>query len=218
MIWKTGLTMAILIISGAIARAEPDMILIESLSAPVAGAAVMDYVLSGTAFDLGRSTVAILDHLDSCTRETATGGVLHVGEDFSKSENGRIERDQFDCDGHQLQLNAAMTQGGGQVYRALGRPVVLHPVVLYSTAPLILARPDGVIRIERLDQPAPVIEVNIPASADDKPVAIDFVKMHEELARGASYRLSEGRVSLTFSIDAKAAGANAPLLSRLLTI
>src|SRR5271169_4016176 len=60
------------------ARAGSGLVLIESLSAPAGDLAIMDYVAPGTTIDLGKSTVIVLDHLATCTRETVTGGMLIV--------------------------------------------------------------------------------------------------------------------------------------------
>jgi hypothetical protein len=190
-------------------------VLIESLSAPVGDLQVMDYVPQGTTINLGISTVVVLDHLATCTRETVTGGVLNVQSPDSHVEGGSIVRSKVDCDGHQLQLDAARAQGGGQVYRVIDQ----RALVLHGTAPLILSRRGGTIRIERDDKPSPPIEVQAPQPAAGRSVTIDLARSHQELAPGGTYRIIAGGRQQTFLVDpAATGGAGVPLLERLLPI
>ena len=197
------------------AHAEAGLILVESLSAPAGDLRAMDYVAPGTTIDLGTSTVVVLDHLATCTRETVTGGVLNVQSPNSQVDGGSIARSQLDCDGRQLQLDATRAQGGGQVYRAIDQ----RPLVLYGTAPLILATRGGTIRIERDDQPAPPIEIQVPESSKGRSVTVDLALSHQELAPGGSYRVIAGGRQQAFVVDRAAKrGADVPLLARLLPI
>jgi hypothetical protein len=185
-------------------------VLVESLSVPVTGVSEMDYVAPGMTIDLGAAGVVVLDHLASCTRETATGGVLRVGEDESETKGGMITRIKVECDGRLLQLSAAMAQGGGQVYRSIDRALSL-----YSTAPLIVTGQRGTVLIERLDKPDPPISVQ---ATGGNPAALDLAASHHELAAGGYYRITLGSHSMTFRVDAAAKGRDAPLLARLLPI
>jgi hypothetical protein len=192
------------------AWAEPATVLVESLSIPVAGVTVMDYVAPGTTIDLGGSGVIVLDHLATCTQEIATGGVLRVGAEESQTNGGNITRTQMECDGRVLQLSASMAKGGGQVYRAIGRSLLLH-----STAPMILAGKDGTVMIQRLDQPDPPISLQARGGASG---AIDMAAQRQELVAGGTYRITLGQNSVTFRIDPAAKGREAPLLARLLPV
>jgi len=207
--------LGVLLASAHGARADTGLVLIESLSAPVADLAAMDYVASGTTINLGASTVVVLDHLATCTRETVTGGVLIVDSPDSRVTGGSIASSKLDCDGHQLQLTAASAQGGGQVYRAINH----RSLVLHGTEPMILARRGGTIRIERVDQPSPAIEVQAPEPATGRTVSIDMAQSHQELAPGGTYRVIAGDRQQTFLVDPAAkGGAEVPLLARLLPI
>jgi hypothetical protein len=192
------------------ASAEPATVLVESLSIPVSGVAEMDYVAPGTTIELGAGGVIVLDHLASCTRETAIGGVLRVGADESETKGGKITLLQVECDGRMLQLSAAMAQGGGQVYRAIERTFSLH-----STAPLIMTRQHGTVLIERLDKPDTPITLQ---ATGGNPPTIDLAASHHELVAGGYYRITLASHSMTFRVDSAAKGRDAPLLARLLPI
>jgi hypothetical protein len=198
------------------AHAATDLILIESLSAPAGDLRAMDYAAPGTTVDLGTSTVVVLDHLATCTRETVTGGRLNVQSPNSQVEGGSVVRSQLDCDGHQLQLDAAKAQGGGQVYRVIDQ----RPLVLHGTAPVILAKHGGTVRIERDDQPSPPIEVQVPEPPKGQSATVDLALSHQELVPGGRYRvLAAGGRQQAFVVDpAATGGAGVPLLARLLPI
>ena len=80
-------TLAVILAGAQPARAE-GLVLVESLSAPAGDLAPMDYVDAGKTIDLGKSTVIVLAHLATCTRETVTGGVLHVNSPNSQVISG----------------------------------------------------------------------------------------------------------------------------------
>src|SRR4029077_19995193 len=100
-------------------------------------------------------------------------------------------------------------------YRALER----RPLVLYGTAPVILARRGGIFRIERTDQSSPAIEVRAAEPASGHSTTIDLARTHQELAPGGSYRIIAGDRQQSFVVDSAAkGGGGVPLLARLLPI
>jgi len=203
---------ALVLALGTAARANEAMVLIESVSAPVAGVTPMTYVRPGATIDLGQSTVLVLDYLGSCVRETVTGGIVHVGARFGQVEHGTVVNDRMDCGGGQLQVAAANSMGG-VVYRAVGDIFEIH-----STEPVILAGAPGRLTITRLDQNAPAIHLDTSEEGGRAPFAIDLAALHVSLVAGASYRLDLGERQVTIRVDPSASGAEMPLVRRLLPI
>jgi hypothetical protein len=205
----------VLLLGAAQAKADAGLILVESLSAPVSDLEPMDYVTPGTTINLGKSTVVVLDHLATCTRETVTGGVLTVEATASRVDGGVIEVSNPECDGRRLQLDARKAQGGGQLYRDIGG----RPLVLYGTAPVIMTARGGPIRIERVDPPGPPIELVAREPVAGRSMTTDLARWHQELAPGGKYLLIFGGRQETFLVDSAAkTGPDVPLLARLLPI
>jgi|HubBroStandDraft_2_1064218.scaffolds.fasta_scaffold454499_1 hypothetical protein len=205
--------LAMLLVVAPLARADTAMVLVESVSAPVPNVAAFDYVVPGTTIDLGSATVIVLDHLANCVRETVTGGVLHVGAQTSQDDGGSIARSRVACDGPQLQQDASRQTAGVAVYRDMSDPLILH-----TTAPLVVAAEGGTLRFDRTDQPGPPIELTVPAPAPGEKTRIDLATAHVALTQGANYTVSLGPNKVMIKIAPDAKGVDAPLLARLLPI
>jgi hypothetical protein len=204
---------AIALMASAQTRADEPMVLVESISAAVTGVSPMTYVSPGTVIDLGQSTVLVLDYLGSCVKETVTGGVVHVGTRFSRVDRGSFVNTRLNCDGGRLQTAAAVSQGG-VVYRAIGDPLIIR-----STAPVIVAERPGRLIITRLGRDeGPVIEKEIANNGSQGPFLVDLAQAGVSLVPGVTYEAQLGNRQRTFRIDTAAAGADAPLLLRLLPI
>ncbi len=179
----------------------------------------MGYLSAGTTLDLGSGTVLVIDYLGKCVRETITGGTVTIGTDQSTVANGHLVRKRLDCEGGDLQVAANQSdQGAVAEYRVVGDAPKL---TLRSTAPLVVAEASGSLLIERVDQPEPAMDaVTVPEPPGAGPVheTIDFAAIRHQLTPGGIYRITLGQRSLVFRVDPMAAGADAPVLSRLLPI
>jgi hypothetical protein len=189
--------------------------LVESISAPVAGVTAFDYLRQGSTVTLPANDVLTLDYISQCVRETITGGTVTIGADRSTVDGGSVKRSRSDCDGGDLQLAANQSQGAVVAYRNVTDEPTL---TLDSTAPIILAGASGTLRIERLDRPEPPIVLDVRATGTPPHAAIDLAQAHRALGQGGVYRATIGQRKIVFRVAADAAGADAPVIQRVLPL
>ncbi len=205
--------LGLLLSSGHFAHADDPMILVESVSPPIPNVSSMTYIKSGTTVDLGHSTVLVLDHLNTCVRETITGGLVHVADPVSQIANGTFKNARLACDGGNL-ASAAVASQGGVVYRALGDPLLIR-----STTPLFVAATAGTLVIAKEgDEASPKIQLQIPDNGRRGPFALDLAKIHAPLDPGTAYRATMGDRHVIFRIAPGAGGDNVPALQRIVPI
>jgi hypothetical protein len=195
--------------------AEPTSAMVESISKPVAGVAEMDYLAPGRTVTLPPDGVLVLDYLASCTRETITGGTVHIGPEASTVEHGHLIRHRMECDGNDLQLAARQSDVGGvAVYRGIEHEK--PSLTLRGTMPIILARGSGPILIERLDESEPVRD--LAGRAAGGRAVVDLASTQTELTAGGIYRVSQGKRSVVVKIADDAAPGALPLMQRMLPL
>ena len=94
--------------------------LIEELSGNRAALEVMDYLETGQVIRLGARETLVLSYLNSCTRETITGGTVTVGTEQSEVVSGKVERTKVRCDRARASASAEyVIQSSGHVFRGL---------------------------------------------------------------------------------------------------
>ena len=114
-----------LAIAGAVmatsaASAASPVALIEDLSGNPAALEVMDYLETGQVIRLGARETLVLSYLNSCTRETITGGTVTVGTEQSEVVSGKVERTKVRCDRARASAGVEyVTQSSGHVFRGL---------------------------------------------------------------------------------------------------
>jgi hypothetical protein len=193
--------------------------LVESVSAPVSGVRAMDYLAAGRTVELGNGTEMVVDYLRACVRETITGGTVRIGNDRSEVKGGRVSRKRFDCDGGDLALAASQSdQGAVAVYRAPPDSTPRPSLTLWSTTPFIIATTPGTLRIERLDAVESAIELPVAADPGTGHAVVDLARDRKSLSAGGLYRATIGTRSIVIRIDPSAAGADAPIVSRMLPL
>ena len=229
--WAAALAAGLIAATGAWAKARPPLVpiaLVEDVSGTTADVEFMDYVGTGQVITLAPKDVLVLSYLKSCAHETITGGTVRVGADKSEVEGGKVVRTRVACDGGKMRLaSQTANASGASSFRLQSAPV--EPV-LYAAQPMIqlpklAADANRTLTFERLDKPAPRVEVAVAgdiaaggyfdlATTDMKP-----------LTRGGVYRASIGGSNVTFRVDAKAKAARTggkakpqklPVLGRLL--
>ena len=72
--------------------AQIPVALVEEVSGAPAGVEFMDYVETGKTIELGARGGIVLSYLNSCVRETISGGTVTVGTDQSDVQGGKVAR------------------------------------------------------------------------------------------------------------------------------
>lgn len=207
------------------AIAADPVALVEEVSGTAAGVALLDYLPTGSVIDLTGGGSLVVDYLQSCMRETITGGTVTIGIDHSLITGGAVQRQKVECDGGQLRLSTDQAAKSGVVVFRKAKPprdasagALGIDQTLYSASPLIDLRGGGRLVIERLDQPGERIELDIPPGQLLRGTFYDFAKAGRALAPGGVYRVEAGERSLVVKIDPFATAGPGPLAGRLLRL
>src|ERR1700720_3007302 len=80
------------------------------------------YVETGKTFRLGAQDTMVLSYLDSCLRETITGGTVTIGIDHSEVQGGEVTRTKLDCGSDLVELTGSTAQFAGRAVRGLPPP------------------------------------------------------------------------------------------------
>jgi hypothetical protein len=223
MMMKIRIAVVALAIGMSPALAAPiPVALVEEVSGAPAGVEFMDYVETGKTIELGARGGIVLSYLNSCVRETISGGTVTVGTDQSDVQGGRVARTKVPCDPGNLALTGDKPgQFSGRVFRnaAEGTSAVEAQLTLYGRSPLLELKGPGTLLIERLDQTSERYLVDVGTEQLLHGKFYDFGKWGRHLAAGGLYRISQdGQDELVFKIDAHAKPGNTPMVSRLLRL
>lgn len=218
------------ILAAALALATPSVAgdpvaLVEEVSGAPAGVALLDYLPTGKVIDLTGGGRLVVDYLQSCMRETISGGTVTIGIEHSLITGGAVQRQKVECDGGQLHLSTDQAaKSGVVVFRKAKRPTdpsagsLSFDQTLYGASPLIDLRGGGRLVVERLDQPGERIELDLPAAQLLRGTFYDFAKAGRALSPGGIYRVESGGRSLVVKIDPFATVGAGPVAGRLLRL
>jgi hypothetical protein len=206
--------------SAEVAAGEP-VAVIEQVEAPSTGLQFMDFVEVGRLIKLRAGESLTLGYFGSCMQERIVGGTVQIGTDQSSVDGGEITRQQVECDGGRLQLDASAGDSSGVLILRQMEPAVvpagetggLPPaeLVLFHTQPIIgISTPNSLLRIQRLDASEPRIEIRIENRY------LDLASTGNSLAAGGLYRAEAVGHAIVFSIDPKASAGGGPVIGRLL--
>jgi hypothetical protein len=197
----------------AAAAAGGPVAVVEDVKGQVAGVEFMDYVAAGKVIKLGAKDSIVLGYMNSCWRETITGGVVVVGEEQSTVYAGTVERSKVDCDSGQMQLSERQAkQSAGTVFRGVPpRP----EVTLYGLSPMIEIKDRGPLIVERLDKPGERYEVPIRRDSLLRGRFYDFAKSGKALVPNGLYAAQVGAQTVVFKVDAQAKRGPTPIVGRL---
>jgi hypothetical protein len=178
----------------------------------------MDYLPAGKVLRFQAGEGAVVSYLRSCVRERIIGSKATIGTQESVIAGGMVHRDKVPCDGARLHLMTAQAAKSGVVgFRAPPKPA--SPQIertLYGLSPVVDLQGGSKLRIERLDQFAEALEIELPAMRLVRGSFYDFDKAGRALAAGGVYRARTGERSIVFQIDQFAQPGQAPLAGRLL--
>jgi hypothetical protein len=114
---------AVLAITGLIAltsdaAADPiEVALVESANGNSLSVESMDYVRAGQIIWLGPHDTIVLRYLNSCLRETITGGIVTVGPDWSEVQSGKVQRLRGECGAGKMVLTGTQSPIAGRTFR-----------------------------------------------------------------------------------------------------
>ncbi len=205
-----GLTMA-----GPAQAQQKAAAVVEDLSAPVAGIEVFDFLESGRVITLPANGRITLGYMQSCLRETITGGTVTIGAQSSAVSGGKIQQEQLKCAANLALGGSQAGKSGAMVFRrgpGTGKTPANVPepsVTLLYTAPVFAVEQPGELTIERLDQPETVLVYKAGGKL------FDLAKAGKPLYAGGIYRAVLHGKATVFRIDPGAADGGGPLLLRL---
>lgn len=203
---------------GGPAAAQTPSAIVESVKGHVVGADFMDYVVPGQVIKLGAGGGIVLAYLESCMRETITGGVVVVGIDASRTSLASVSREKTVCDTAQPKLAEGAASGGGMAFRNPPRNSTVTPDrIVYSLSPVIEVMEPGKLVIERIDRSAPRYEAVLSTSSLVKARFHDLASAKVQLRRGGVYAATLGSRKVVFKVD-QLAEPIGPLLGRLLRL
>jgi hypothetical protein len=203
------------------AAGEP-VAVIERISAPSTGLQFMDFVEVGRLIKLRAGESMSLGYFGSCIQEQIVGGSVQIGTNQSNVEGGEVQREQVECDGGRLQLDASSNDSSGVLILRSIDPastaasggngtLPAAELTLFHTQPIIgISIPNSLLRIERLDASEPRLEVRIESRF------LDLSTTANALTPGGLYKAEAVGHSIVFRIDPKAAAGGGPVIGRLL--
>jgi hypothetical protein len=210
------------VVAGSAAAAPVQVALVESLTGSPVGVEFMDYLEAGKIIELGSRDTIVLSYMNSCVRETITGGIVTVGTDHSEVQAGKVARTKVACDAGRMALAADQAaQFGGKIFRS-APPVNVSAAesgpqfTLYGRSPIVELKAPGTLLIQRIDQANEPFVVDINNEHLQRGRFYDFAKRGRSLAAGGIYKVSWGRQEIVFKIDPHAKAGNTPILGRLL--
>jgi hypothetical protein len=197
-----------------LAAAQAPTAIVESTKGQVSGAESMDYVKPGQVIKLGASGTIVLAYLNSCVRETITGGVAIVGTDESRVSLGEVSRDKPMCGGSPA-MQGTSSSGAGMVFRGRANQPAPQPrVTVFSLTPMIDVAEPGKLVIERTDKPGERHEATLTRASLVKDRFYDLASADTQLKPGGVYLATIGSRKVLFKVDQLAQPAG-PLVGRL---
>lgn len=192
---------------GSQAMAQTPAAIVEDVSG-VGDLSVMQYVYPGRRLALGSDQQLVLGYLASCLVETITGGEVTIGTERSQVVNGIVQRRKIECTANRLLLTREESErSGAMVYRDPLQP----QVTIFGLSPAISISSPATIRLQRIDQPAPAVEIEIAG------LGADLSHKGIQLVPNGIYRASIGDRAITFRVDPGATD-HAPIIARLLRL
>jgi hypothetical protein len=219
----TAVAAAFVLVPAAQAAAQAQVAVVEDVSSKTAGVEFMDYVAVGRQIKLEPHDTLVLAYMQSCWRETITGGQVTIGAELSDVRAGQVERHKVDCDAGRLMLTSALaSQSAGLVVRTLrpqaqGAPPAAQ-ITLYGLSPIIEMKGGGKLVIERVDQPGERYEYTVGGQQLLKGAFYDLARVGQALAPGGTYRASVDSRQIVFKVDPGAKPGASPVVGRLLRL
>src|SRR5262249_24407243 len=175
---------AVALVPVAQAVAQAQVAVVGDVSSKTTGVEFMDYVAVGRQIRLEPRDTLVLEYLQSCWRETITGGQVTIGTEQSDVRAGQVERHKVACDGGRLVLTSTVASPrAGLVVRGMrpGAPLAAQ-ITLYGVSPVIEMKGGGKLVIERVDQPGERYEYAVGGQQLLKGAFFDLARVGQALA------------------------------------
>jgi hypothetical protein len=206
-----GLALALALTAAALpARAAESVALVEDAVGTIAGVEVFDTLTAGRVLRLAPGAVLTIGYFRSCLREVVTGGVVTIGTERSEVQGGTIARERVPCDTGRLRNTDQARPGGVAVFRGAPSPLPPADITVHALAPLIDMGAPGTLVVERLDQAAARMTLQVPATALRRGW-FDFARTNESLVAGALYRLTGPKGSVVVRVHADSGPARSAI-------
>ena len=214
--------LAMLLILTAPAALGASVAIVEEVSADNLAVAEFEFLQSGQVIELPPQAQIVISYFRSCQRESIRGGRVTVGDGESQVDNGRIVRQQVDCEPAQLdQQQMAASKSAVAVFRkAPGAKTTSDAAVsresrrIYGLSPVVLVSP-GESWLEIREQNAPRKK---PLRVKLKQSVTDLFRQDIQLQAGKRYLFSIGPHSVEVVVDPFAEAGPLPLVSRWIKI
>jgi len=196
----------------------PPAAIIENIEANDSSLSFMDYVTEGRVIKLGDAGKLTIGYLNSCIRETITGGTVVVGKKQSQITKGQLLREDVECDGGNAKLTGQQAATSGALaFRGTPKSnigVRKVDLTIYGTAPVIRTKQENAdITIERIDQQSKLYTYQL------KGKHIDLADKKLSLSLGGTYRIEvKNGNSKTFRVDKYAEVGKISIVSRLIDL
>jgi hypothetical protein len=221
---KTSIIAIAIVIAGITsAAAQSPVAIVEDVKGKVDGVEFMDYVVPGKVIKLGANGVVVLGYLNSCLRETITGGVAIVGSEESKTSLADVSREKVGCDTGKAQLTSReATQSAATTFRSIEPRAKAQPAgaqrIVYGLSPVIEVAQPGKLVIERIDVPGQKIEAAVTAKSLVKGKFYDLATAGQALMPGGTYAATSGPRTTVFKVDPAARPGASPIVGRLVRL
>jgi hypothetical protein len=214
--FKSMMLVAALALTAGTVQAQQAAV-VEDLSGTVPGVELFDFLSPGKTVTLPAGAKLVLGYMNSCTRETVSGGgTVTVGETGSKVTGGaKLQTEQLKCAAANQLAQGQAGKSAAMVFR--GQPgsgrkraeVPQPSAVLLYTAPAFQVAKPGQLTIERLDIAETVQVYQVSGKL------FDYGKTGRKLDAGGYYRVELNGKSTVFHISLDAGEGAGPLLLRL---
>ena len=189
--------MAIGMVISLSASANSPVAIVEDVQSSKAGVGVMDFLTAGQTIELGKDERLTIGYLNSCRRERITGGMVTIGEKQSDVKNGRVLREDVECDGGSANLSGQQAaKSGALAFRgAPTNSLTDAKVTIFGTSPMIvLPIANQHVVIDSVSGAADHHEMDVNGSF------IDLSDHNISLLPNTTYRVVAGEHSTTFKI------------------
>jgi hypothetical protein len=118
--WLLFFTIAAAMVVASPAVADPlEVALLERIGSSSFNTDSIEYVRAGQSIRLRRQQTIVLTYMESCIRETITGGTVIIGSDSSEVQSGDVERVRVQCGAGKIVLTGAQNAIAGRTFRGI---------------------------------------------------------------------------------------------------